>query len=262
VAIRIVKIGGAALADETWLERFAAFAQRSEEPFIIVHGGGPEISARSERLGVAPLWKDGRRITSQEALNVATMVLSGSVNKRIVSTLVTAGVQAIGVSGEDAALLLAVPRDGGALGLVGEVVAVRGDVLHGLLGLGLIPVVSPISRGMDGKALNVNADDAAMAVAAKLDAFELLFLTDVQGVMDETGITAASLTAESAAELVRSGVAHGGMAVKLEAALAALRAGVSCVRIGGLEMLVDANAGTALRGAARQQRSKMEEVSK
>jgi acetylglutamate kinase len=255
VAIRIVKIGGAALADATWLERFAAFAHRSDQPFIIVHGGGPEISAISERLGVAPLWKEGRRITSPEALTVATMVLSGSVNKRIVSALVSAGVQAIGVSGEDAALMLAVPRDAGALGLVGEVVAVRGDVLHGLLDMGLVPVVSPISRGMDGKALNVNADDAAMAVAAKLDAFELLFLTDVPGVNDVSGTTLAALTAAAAEALVRSGVAHGGMAVKLEAALAALRAGVSCVRIGGLEMLVDVNAGTTLRGA-------MEEVSK
>jgi acetylglutamate kinase len=246
--VRVVKIGGAALADPQWLGNLADVVAQSSHALVFVHGGGPEISALSERLEVPVQWVNGRRATTPEALDVAAMVLSGRVNKRIVSALVAAGVDALGISGEDATLLLASPRDGGALGRVGTVEKVRTELLVSLLTLGLTPVVSPISRGTDGGALNVNADEVATAVAAQMGASELLFLTDVAGVHDGTD-TLASLNVVDAMGLMESGVASGGMAVKVEAGIAALRAGVSCVRIGGLEMLVDNLAGTALRDA-------------
>jgi acetylglutamate kinase len=246
--VKVVKIGGAALADPHWLGRLAGVVAQSPDPLVFVHGGGPEISALSERLAVPVQWVNGRRATPPEALDVAAMVLSGRINKRIVSALVAAGVDALGISGEDASLLLASPREGGALGRVGTVEIVRIELLASLLRIGLTPVVSPISRGTDGGALNVNADEVATAVAAQMRATELLFLTDVPGVHDGSS-TIASLNVPDAIGLMESGIARGGMAVKVEAAIAALRAGVSCVRIGGLEMLIDNSAGTAVRDA-------------
>lgn len=242
----VVKVGGAALADAGWLESFAAASARAGEPLLVVHGGGPEISAVSERLGIPVQWHEGRRVTTPAVLEAAAMVLNGVINKRIVAALQAAGVDAVGVSGVDGALLQAEPAAAGALGLVGTVTQVRTELLHRFRALGLSPVISPISLGADGTQLNVNADEAAAAVAAALHAPELLFLTDVPGVRGEAG-TLSSLSATEAERLLALGVATGGMAVKLRAALAALASGVAKVRIGNLETLESASAGTVLR---------------
>jgi acetylglutamate kinase len=244
--LRVIKIGGSVLSDPAWLAAFAAHARDAEGALVVVHGGGPEISALCDRLGVPVAWSAGRRVTTPEALDVASMVLSGLLNKRVVAALVGAGVDAIGLSGEDGALLTARPREGGALGRVGELEAVRDGLLRDLLARGMTPVLSPISRGSDGAALNVNADEAATGIAAALGAEELLYLTDVDGVR-AGGEVVPALVANEAEALIASGEAAGGMAVKLEAALAALSAGVSCVRIGTLDMLTSPAAGTALR---------------
>ena len=241
----VVKVGGAALADGGWLDSFAATASRAGEPLLIVHGGGPEISAVSERLGVPVEWHEGRRVTTPAVLEAAAMVLNGVINKRIVATLQRAGVDAVGVSGVDGALLRAEPAAAGALGLVGRVTHVRTELLHRFRSLGLSVVVSPISLAADGGQLNVNADEAAAAIAAAVHAPELLFLTDVPGVRSETG-TLPSLSTSDAEALLARGVATGGMAVKLRAALAALASGVASVRIGNLETLESASAGTVL----------------
>lgn len=246
MTVRVVKVGGRPLGDPAWLARFAAFAARSAEALVVVHGGGPEVDALSGRLGIEVRRVGGRRVTPPEALDVAAMVLSGRINKRVVAALLDAGVDALGVSGEDAALLLAEPVEGGALGRVGEIVGVRSELLCRFLALGLTPVVSPISRGADGAALNVNADDAAMAVAAATGAAEILFLTDVPAVHD--GRTErSSLEAGEASALLAAGIARDGMAVKLSAALRSLEAGVASVRIGPLEALYQPAAGTRLR---------------
>jgi acetylglutamate kinase len=245
VTSRVVKIGGSALADAEWLERFAAAAATSGGPLVIVHGGGPEISALSDRLGITFDWHEGRRVTSHAALDVAGMVLNGHVNKKVVAALVRAGVDAIGVSGVDGALLRADVAAQGALGRVGSIANVRTTLLRNLLALGHTVVISPISLGADGAALNVNADDAAAAVATALGATELLFLTDVAGVHDGAGMR-SYLPADEAAALVSSGIASGGMAVKVGAALRALHSGVKAVRIGSEQILFDAAAGTML----------------
>ena len=242
--VQVIKIGGAALTDPAWLQQFAAQAGHGVRR-VIVHGGGPEVSALSARLGLEVSWSNGRRITSDEALDVAAMVLSGRINKRIVRALNEAGVDAVGVSGEDGRLVQAREAQGGALGRVGEVSAVRAELLTRWLDAGLVPVISPISHGPDG-ALNVNADEVATAVAQALNAHELLFLTDVPAVRGQHG-ELSELDAADALALVATNVATGGMAVKLQAAVAALEAGVTRVRVGSLAMMNDATAGTTIR---------------
>lgn len=241
--VQVVKIGGAALTDTEWLERFAAHANDGRTR-IIVHGGGPEVSALSERLGIEVKWQEGRRVTTPEALDVAAMVLSGRINKRIVRALRVAEVPALGISGEDG-VVEAVLAQGGQLGRVGAVAQVNTPLLKQLLDAGLVPVISPISADQSGESLNINADEVATAVAAAVGAAELLFLTDVPAVRDEGG-NRAQLDGEEALDLVQRGVASGGMAVKLRAAVAALRASVGRVRVGGLEMMNNPAAGTLL----------------
>jgi acetylglutamate kinase len=249
VSAVVVKIGGSALTDAAWLEAFAGAVAHADRPPIVVHGGGPDITALSERLGVGVSWSSGRRVTTAEALDVASMVLSGRLNKRIVAALLSAGADAVGLSGEDGGLVRAVPAQGGALGRVGRVVGVRAKLLEMFLSHGIVPVVSPISRGEDGGALNVNSDEVAGAVAAAAGSPELLYVTDVEGVRDSTGVLRAELAADEVRALIATGAAHGGMAVKLEAALLALEAGVDTVRIGRVETLTDAAAGTRVRAA-------------
>lgn len=246
MSLRVVKVGGRPLADAGWLTQFGARLRASAVRTVVIHGGGPEVDELSARLGIPVERIDGLRVTTEASLDVASMVLSGRLNKRIVASLLSAGVDAVGVSGEDGALLEAEPAAGGRLGRVGRIVRVRSALLDLLLEHGIVPVVSPISRGVDGGALNVNADDAALAVARAVGAAELIYLTDVPAVRDESG-PVAELDAERAAELLASGVARDGMAVKVSAALEALRAGVPSVRIGSIEMLEDTGAGTRLR---------------
>jgi acetylglutamate kinase len=242
----VVKVGGAALNEESWLSAFARAAADAGTPFVIVHGGGPDITALSAQLGVEVRWHGGRRVTPPEALDVASMVLNGRINKRLVAALLAAGVDAIGLSGMDGGVLRATLLEAGALGRVGRITAVRAELLHALLERGHTVVLSPISLGDDGGALNVNADDAAAAVAAGLEASELLFLTDVPGVRDGDTVRTL-LDPDEAAALVRTGVAHGGMGVKLSAGMKALDSGVPAVRIGDARVLFDPRAGTVLR---------------
>jgi acetylglutamate kinase len=245
--IQVIKIGGAALNDAAWLEKFAVAAAKPvpDVTRVLVHGGGPEITELSAQMGLMTEWHNGRRITSSDALDVASMVLTGRINKRIVRALRTQSVDAFGLSGEDGGVVCGRLAEQGALGRVGEVVKVRVDLLRTLLDAELLPVLSPVSYCEDGGALNINADEVATSVATELEAEELLFLTDVDGVRVD-GARVEALSAASAQRLVDDGTASGGMAMKLRAAIAALNAGVARVRVGPLEMLWDANAGTVL----------------
>lgn len=249
MSIRVIKAGGRPLADEGWLsvfgEKVAESVAEGGTRTVVVHGGGPEVDELSNQLGVPVERIDGVRVTTEESLTVATMILSGVLNKRIVSMLIDSGLIAVGLSGEDGRLLEAVPLTDVELGRVGRVARVQVPFLERLLDDGVVPVISPISRGPAGP-LNVNADEAAHAVAVALGAEELVYLTDVPAVRGSNG-PLSDLTVDEATELVENGVAHDGMVVKLTAASDALRSGVSTVRIGNLEMLSDADAGTRLR---------------
>jgi acetylglutamate kinase len=246
--VTVLKVGGNEVDDPAWVVRFARAVAARGGRLVVVHGGGKEVSALQRLLGAEPEWRDGLRVTSDEAMRAVAMVLSGVVNKRLAAALVTAGVDAVGISGEDGGLLRARLAAGGSMGRTGEIEAVRAELLHAWLGQGLLPVVSPVSRGPDGAALNVNADDAAAAVAAALGAAELLFVSNVAGVL-AGGAALESVEADEVEALVADGTAQGGMAPKLRAAARAAWT-VGRVRIGGLEMLDNPGAGTRVCAAA------------
>lgn len=246
--VTVVKVGGNEVDDAGWTERLARAIAGHDGPVVLVHGGGKEVTALQRTLGAEPEWKDGLRVTTPDGMRAVAMVLSGLVNKRIVSALLTAGADAVGISGEDGGLLRANVARGGAMGRTGEVETVRAELLHAFLARGLTPVVSPVSRGPDGGALNVNADDAAAAVAAALGADELLFVSNVPGVLSD-GEVIAEIAMGDVERLIEDGTAQGGMAPKLRAAARAAGT-VARVRIGGLEMLRDSTAGTRIGAAA------------
>jgi acetylglutamate kinase len=250
---RVVKVGGRAQSDPRLPIALATAAQAAARSaghaasLCVVHGGGDEVSALQRRLGLEPTFSGGRRVTSAADLDVVRMVLSGMVNKRLVALLVALGIRAVGISGEDAMLFTAHVTDP-RMGRVGGAVRVAPDLVDALLAGGYVPVISPVARDGDdtgGAGLNVNGDDAAGALAAALHADELVFVADVSGVL-ENDVTLPTLDADRAAALIASGVAAGGMAAKLEAAVTALRGGVACVRIAGLDGIGDPTAGTRI----------------
>jgi len=250
VSVAVVKLGGNEVDDRAWLERLGVALAARSGATVVVHGGGKEVSALQRALGAEPEWRDGLRVTTEQGMQAVAMVLSGIVNKRLASALLSAGVDAVGISGEDGALIEAEVARGGAMGRTGEVSRVRAPLLHAWIAQGLVPVVSPVSRGPDGRPLNVNADDAAAAVAGAMRAGELLFVSNIPGVR-AGGSVRAEVGAEEVEALIGDGTAAGGMAPKLRAAARAAAAGVGRVRIGGVEMLGDEAAGTRVHAARR-----------
>jgi acetylglutamate kinase len=244
---RVVKLGGRTQTHPTLAAALAALWNAAPGKLCVVHGGGDEISALQRKLGGTPSFVGGRRVTTREDIEIIRMALSGAINKRLVADLVGCGVPAVGLSGEDAGLIQASPLAGG-LGAVGTPRHVDPRVVTHLLAGGFLPVLSPLSRNAESTsavALNVNGDDAAAALAVALGASELLLLADVPGVLSDDEVL-SSLDVEDATELIARGTAVGGMAAKLEAALAAVAGGVPRVRIGDLTTLADPDAGTTI----------------
>jgi acetylglutamate kinase len=238
--LRLLKVGGAELQEGPVLaDLVAALATLAARgPLVVVHGGGPEIAALQARLGLEPRFVEGLRVTDDESLQVAEMVLSGLVNKRLTARLNAHAVRAIGLSGVDGGLLCAVRlrHSAGDLGHVGEITAVHADVLTDLLAAGFLPVVSPISLGPDGRPLNVNADHAALALAQALRVPEAIYLTNVPGVLID-GQTVATLGRDEVEQLIAKGVISGGMIPKVRSALEAIAQGVASVTITDLHGL-------------------------
>jgi len=229
----VIKVGGNELDDSQFVQRFVAALARMLDPRpVLVHGGGKEIAALQKQLGLQPVFVEGLRITDAESLGVAEMVLSGSVNKRLVAKLVSAGASAIGLSGVDLGLIRVekMTHPAGDLGLVGAVREVNARALWGLLELGMLPVISPISLGYDGQTYNVNADHAAVGIARGLGARALLMVTNVPGVM-AGGRVIERLGAAEAEALIADGTIGGGMVPKVRSALEAVAAGVPEARI-------------------------------
>jgi acetylglutamate kinase len=249
--MRVIKIGGRVQSDPGLAGTLARLWGRSPAHLCVVHGGGDTVSALQAQLGAVPRFVEGRRVTTEADVDVLRMALSGVVNKRLVASLAAEGVGAVGISGEDGSLLVARAMNAAVLGRVGAVVQVHDSVLRALLAAGFLPVISPVAQddaSASNDALNVNADDAASAIAVSLEAEELLLISDVSAVMIE-GEAATSLSADEAAYAIESGIATAGMATKLRAALDALRGGVPQVRIGGLDALLDHTCGTTLLAA-------------
>jgi acetylglutamate kinase len=241
--MRVIKIGGRAQGDAALAPALVAAWRAAPGQLVVVHGCGDEVSTLQRALGGEPTFSGGRRVTTARDLDAVRMVLSGTVNKRLVAQLRDAN--AVGISGEDAGLLEATVTDP-ALGRVGAPSRVNPALLARLLTGGFLPVVSPLGReagSAEGAGLNVNGDDAAAAIAAALGADELLLVADVAGVL-EGGALVPHLDPAGARALIARGVAEGGMAAKLQAATAALAGGVRRVRIGALAAITDSSAGT------------------
>lgn len=244
---RVVKIGGRAQDNSHLFDFLARAWERSSKSLCIVHGGGDEVSAMQRALGREAEFVGGRRVTSKADLDLLRMVLSGVVNKRLVSGLLAKGVPAVGLSGEDGALISAEIIDAHLLGFAGRPTNVNTDLLDAVMNSGNVPVISPVAydaRSLGGGALNVNGDDAAAALAIALGAHELLLIADVDGVRDEHGVTLPIVSTDKARLLLNAGTASNGMAAKLEAAQVALLSGVESVRICDLEGLLDDERGT------------------
>src|SRR5262245_54925059 len=230
----VLKICGNELDDPAFVAELARVVAGLRPVPVLVHGGGKEIGIIQQALGGEPRFVAGLRVTDEAALHAAEMVLCGLVSTRLVAALAAAGADAIGISGADRGLIRVVKAEhpDGDLGRVGRPVAVRAEVLRDVLAQGVVPVVAPISLGPYGT-YNVNADEAAGVIAGALEGAEVVFVTNVPGVL-VAGTLATQLSAAQVAALIDNGTINGGMIPKVRAALTALDAGVRAARITNL----------------------------
>jgi acetylglutamate kinase len=262
--IVVVKYGGNALAGATESDALALFAEDvvlmhavGMRP-VVVHGGGPQISDLMARLGKQTEFRNGLRVTDAETVDIARMVLLGQVNPQIVSSINVHGPLAVGVSGADAGLIVAAPKDP-ELGFVGEVTEVNPAIVERLLAQGLIPVIATIGSDAAGQAYNINADTVAGAIAEALHAEKLVYLTDIEGlrrVVSDPASLIRQTTADELDALMADGTIAGGMIPKVESCVNAVRSGVRRAHILDgriphvllLEIFTDAGIGTMVAG--------------
>lgn len=243
----VVKIGGSTLGSHDTTLQDLVTLQRRGVSAVVVHGGGKIISDWMAKQGVRPRFERGLRVTDEPSLDIVVAVLTGLINKNLVASMVELGASAIGISGADDGMLRAEIRNP-ALGLVGSVASVNTTPIDAVLNAGCIPIIAPVALKIpDGESasytlLNINADTAAGEIAAALGASRLVFLTDVQGVLDTSRRLIPRLTERQAQGLINSNVAAGGMIPKLEACLTALKAG-------GVSHIVDGRKPSALMDA-------------
>jgi acetylglutamate kinase len=255
----VIKYGGSAMDDPELRASFAVDVVLLKyiglRP-VIVHGGGPQIGATLARLGRESVFVDGRRITDDETMEVVEMVLGGKLNREIVALVQQAGGRAMGLTGSDGDMLrvekLVGERD---LGRVGRVVEVNPAAIAAASDAGFVPVIAPIGVDAKGVTYNVNADEAAGAIAAALHAEKLILLTDVEGVLDEGGRLIRQLAVDEARKQIAEGSIRGGMIPKIECCVTALEAGVASAHVLDgrmrhallLEIFTDGGVGTLIR---------------
>tara|TARA_R110000824_G_scaffold118960_15_gene272331 strand:- start:19201 stop:20145 length:945 start_codon:yes stop_codon:yes gene_type:complete len=242
----VVKYGGHAMGDEALGAEFArdiVLLKQSGLNPIVVHGGGPQIGAMLTRLGIKSEFSGGLRITDKATVEIVEMVLAGSINKQIVAQLNQAGGRAIGLSGKDGNLIVARKVEHKIhdpesniekildLGFVGEPESVDPEILKTIIASDIIPVIAPVGISRSGETYNINADTAAGAIAAAMNAVRLLLLTDVRGVLDKQGDLIEELTVKEAHDLMADGTISGGMIPKVETCLDAVEGGVEAVVI-------------------------------
>jgi acetylglutamate kinase len=257
----VVKYGGAAMEEEGLKKEFAkdmALLKYVGINPVIVHGGGPKINKFLKDLNIPSQFVDGLRVTDEKTLEIAEMVLSGSVNKEIVKNIHDMGGKAIGLSGKDGRLLLAKKVKGKDIGLVGEIVGVDVSIIKDISKHGYIPVIAPIADGVDGKSYNINADTAAGSIAKALSAEKLILLTDVAGVLDTEGNLISSLKKSEIETLIKNKTVSGGMIPKVGCCIDAIEGGVEETHILDgriphailLEVFTDSGIGTQITGGA------------
>jgi acetylglutamate kinase len=268
--IVVVKYGGHAMGDPELAKAFArdiTLLETSGARPVVVHGGGPQIGRMLDQLGIKSEFRGGLRVTDKRTVEVVEMVLAGSINKEIVMAINAEGGKAVGLSGKDGNMVFAekltrTEKDPDSaiervidLGFVGEPKRVSRAVIDMVLGAGLIPVIAPVAPGDDGETYNVNADTFAGAIAGRLGAARLLFLTDVPGVLDKEGKLIKELTVKQVRGLIADGTITGGMIPKVETCIDAIRQGVEGVVILNgkvphavlLELFTDHGAGTLIK---------------
>jgi len=234
--IIVIKYGGAAQTSSALKEKFARdvvlLSLVGMKP-VIVHGGGKSITTMLEHFGVQSRFVDGQRVTCLDSMKIAEMVLSGEINKEIVSLLSNFGAKAIGISGKDGSLIEARAKDFESFGYTGEVETVNPEIVQNILNDGYIPVIAPIAASSEigHPGFNINADIAASKVAIALQARKVLFLTDTQGVLDKGGSLLTKLSVEQTDKLIDDGTIHGGMVPKVNACLDAIKGGVKKAHI-------------------------------
>lgn len=242
----VVKYGGHAMVDEQLKEDFARDITLMKyigiNP-VVVHGGGPQINKVLDRMGITSTFINGMRFTDEQTMDVVEMVLGGSVNKGIVAQINRQGVKAVGLSGKDGELILAEklqlmhqpdetkPPEIIDPGLVGKVTKINPAIINTLSEQGFIPVIAPVGTGINGETYNINADLVASKIASALSAGRLIYLTDVDGVMDASGQLISSIAATTIKKMVDEKIISGGMIPKIEYALDALKNGVKKVQI-------------------------------
>lgn len=258
----VVKLGGAAIdaALDRALAQDVLLLRSVGVRCVLVHGGGPQVDAVMRRMGKTPEFRDGLRVTDAETLEIVRMVLVGKVNRDLVSTINREALEepvAVGVSGEDGGLLTAVPMSP-SLGFVGDVESVRGSLLHQLLDDGLIPVVSTVGSDATGQPYNINADEAARAIAVAMAAEKIVYLTAAPGLLENVADEGSLIRRLSSTEL-RERIAHesvsAGMIPKLRACAEAVDAGVGTAHIIDgrtphallIELLTDEGIGTMVK---------------
>ncbi len=241
--IVVIKYGGHAMGEEEAARLFARDIVLLEQTAInpvVVHGGGPQIAAMLNRLGIRSQFSGGLRVTDAATIEIVEMVLSGSINKQIVSFINQAGGKAVGLSGKDGNMVIArkvtqpgpVPvADVVDLGFVGEPDRIDTTVLDQILGRELIPVLAPVAAGPAGETFNVNADTFAGCIAGALKAKRLLLLTDVPGVLDKSKTLIQDMSVDDVRRLIADGTISGGMIPKVETCITALERGVEGVVI-------------------------------
>jgi len=234
----VIKIGGGEVDDLRFLQGLAENVAGMVQPPVIVHGGGKSIARTLDRMRIPFQVVEGLRVTDAESLEVVEMVLSGLINKRLVRTLLGAGVRAIGLSGVDLGLMRVekLLMEGHDLGYVGKIVQVDTEALEEFLEAGMVLVLSPVSLGTDGLTYNVNADHAALAVAVALRAETLALITNVPGVLVR-GQVVPKLTTPEIQALIATGEIHGGMLPKVRSAAEAVAGGVGRAYIADLDGL-------------------------
>jgi acetylglutamate kinase len=230
----VVKIGGSSMAEakENILEDIVLLRYVGMNP-VVVHGGGSEITAWQEKMGIESTFVDGLRVTDEKSIEVVKMVLTGKVNPELVAALNGLGGQAVGMSGEDGPCILVKPLGGAGgvdLGLVGEVAQVNPEPIRALLDRNYIPVVASLGLGYDGKSYNINADTVAAELAVALGARKLILLTDVEGIKDKNDKLITEIRAHDVGDMIDDGTVTGGMIPKVKAAVRAL-AGVEKAHI-------------------------------
>ncbi|MEY4896299.1 MAG: acetylglutamate kinase [Actinomycetota bacterium] len=256
----VIKYGGNALAGASESDALGSFAKDVAllhavgiKP-VVVHGGGPQISALMERLGKTPSFHNGLRVTDAETMEIVSMVLLGTVNPQLVSAINQHGAPAVGVSGQDANMFMVTSRDS-ALGFVGDITKVDATIVKQMLDDSQIPVVATLGTDNTGQAYNINADTAAGALAEALGAQKLVYLTDIAGVRadkDDQGSLLRQATTSQLRSLLGSGAIDGGMIPKIESCVAAIERGVFQAHILDgriahvllLELFTDAGVGT------------------